>query len=369
MKNKLTFIEAISVLAIITIAQIVLDFPEILVQLTGTGTIANFIFLSTLVGIFCYIISNIFKYFANQDIIDISEYIGGKALKTIVSIITIIFLFLTSASASASFLYLIKNIFLENNEFLVIISIFLISIFISIIKGFDSTKKVSTFFFGLLSISIILLLFGDNGNFNTNNLIPIFGYNYKTTFFTGFQNIFIFNFSIFFFFLMPLLSKKNEYKKIVFTSFAINIFFIIISIIAILQYYPASITSKITQLSSSNIIVAITRRISISSFLSQTDSIFFLFWGYSILCYVSILLNGIIFILDKNFKYENKQTLSFSVIPIFLGITILINNISKLYLFENIIFKYYSVILLFGIFSPIIIFGYFKKRKELKCKK
>ena len=38
MKNKLNLFEAISLITIITIAQIVLDFPEYLVDLTGTGT-------------------------------------------------------------------------------------------------------------------------------------------------------------------------------------------------------------------------------------------------------------------------------------------------------------------------------------------
>lgn len=366
MNNKLTIFEAISVIAIITIAQIILDFPKYLINITGTGTIINLLFLFILVIFFCNIISNIFKNFANKDIIDISEFIGGKTLKILISIIFIIFLFLTTISATSNFIYLVKNIYFKNNNFLFISLIFIVSIFIACYKGFSSTKKISSFFGVILAISLICLLFGDNGNFNTNNLVPFFGYNYKTTFFNGITNIFIFNFTLMYFFLMPLISQKNNYKKIVFSSLVINFTLIIISVFSILQYYPTSITEELINLNSSNIIVAITRRIQISSFLSQTDSIFILFWTYAILCYISILIDCIFYILNKNFHYQNQNALSYSIIPIIFGGTIFINNITKQYIFDNYIFKNYSIILTFGISFIITLLGFFKNKKGLR---
>ena len=366
MKNKLTIFEAISIIAIISISQIILDYPEYLINITGTGTIVNLVFLLIFSVLFCIIISNIFKSFANQDIIDISEIIGGKILKFAVSLIFIIFLFLAVISASSNFIYLIKNIYFRNNNFLFAFSIFIISIFIACYKGFYSTKKISTFFFGILVASIFCLTLGDNGNYNSNNLLPIFGYNYKTTFQTGLSNIFIFNFMLIYFFLMPLLSKKNDYKKIIFSSLIINFLLIIASIIAILQYYPTSVAESISNVNSSNIILAVTRRIQISSFLSQTDSIFVFIWGYAILCYISILIDGIIYILSKIFNYESKHSLSFSIIPIIIGGVILINNMSKIYYLEYYIFKNFSIILTFGISFIIVILGYFKSKKGLK---
>ena len=65
MKNKLSIFEAISIITIITISQIILDFPEYIIDLTGTGSIINLIFLSIITLIFCKIISNIFKSFPN----------------------------------------------------------------------------------------------------------------------------------------------------------------------------------------------------------------------------------------------------------------------------------------------------------------
>ena len=165
---------------------------------------------------------------------------------------------------------------------------------------------------------------------------------------------------------MPLLNQKKDFTKIVFLSFTINLLLIIISVIAILQYYPTSLTKEIANVTSSNIILAVTRRIQISSFLSQTDSIFILFWGYAILNYVSLLVNGIIYTLHKNFHYQNQQELSFAVIPILLGSILFINNQIKLYYLETVIFKNYSMILTFGIFFLIAILGYFKIKRGLQ---
>lgn len=367
MKNKLTFFEAISIIASITIAQIILDFPEFLIDTTGSGTIINLIFLSIISIIFCIIITKIFKYFSNHDIIDISELVGGRFLKFIISSIFFIFFLLTTILAISNFLYLIKTIYFQNSHPLFIFSIFIIAIFLTSQKGFYPTKKVSTILFGILTISIFTLLFGDNGNFNSNNLIPIFGYNFKTTFQIGITNIFIFNFAIMYFFLMPLLSKKNDYPKIVFSSFGINLILLIISIISILLYYPTSITKELTNLNPINTIFLVTRRIQISSFLSQTDSIFVFVWSFAILNYILILINGILYILDKLFNYQDKSKLSIPIVSIIIGGTFFIDRIIQLEFLEKNIFKYYSIILTFGISFIILILGYFKcKKKGLK---
>jgi len=366
MKNKLTVFEAVSIISIITIAQIVLDFPEYLIDLTGTGTVANLAFLLFFISFFCIIITKIFKNFANQDIIDISELVGGKFLKTLISLILIVFLFLAIIIATSNFTFIVKNTYFKNYHFLFVFSIFILAIIVACFKGFSSTKKVATFFFGILVISIFCLTLGDNGNFNTNNLVPFFGFDYKTTFGTGLTNSFIFNFIIVYFFLMPLIAKKNNYPKIVFWSLLLNFILITVSVIAILQYYPTSVTKTISDVSSSNIILAVTRRIQISSFLSQTDSIFILFWTYAILCHISILIHGIFYIFEKNFHYEDKRNLTFSIIPIVLGGTILINNVAKLHYLEKYIFNNFSIVLTFGILFLILIIGHFKNKKGTK---
>ena len=191
-----------------------------------------------------------------------------------------------------------------------------------------------------------------------------FGFNYKTTFQTGISNIFIFNFTLIYFFLMPTLSKKNDYKKIVFSSLGINIVLLLISIISILFYYPTSITHSLSDINTMNTMLLVTRRIQISSFLSQTDSIFVFIWSFAILNYISFLINAIVYILDKLFKYEQKSKIASSVVSLALGGVILINRIVQIEFLENTIFKNFSIILTFGISFIILILGYFKNKRK-----
>ena len=364
MKNKLSVFEAISIISIITISQIILDFPEYLIDITGTGTIANLLFLALISMFFCIIISKIFKHFSNSDIIDISEFVGGKVLKFIISIIFIIFLFLSIILALSHFLFLIKTVYFPSSSLLSMFTIFLITILLASQKPFFSIKNIVVTFFGILVFSIVALLFGDNGNFSSNNLIPFFGYDFKTTFQTGLSNIFIFNFILLYFFLMPLLSRKNDYNKIVFSSFLVNLILLIISIISILFYYPTSLTKDLTNLNSLNTLFLVTRRIQISAFLAQTDSIFVSIWSFAILSYILILINAIIYILNKLFNYEDMHKLSFSVVLIITGGLLFIDKIVQLRFLEENIFKNFAIILTYGISFIILILGYFKQKKK-----
>ena len=186
MKSKLSKFEAISITCIIMITQIILNIPEYITDLTGTGTITNLIYISIIGFVFCYIISNLLKHFSNSDIIDISEFIGGKFLKFIVSIIFILFLGLSTIIAISNFSYLIKSIYFSDSETLLIIGFFILAIVVSNFRGFYSIKKVICVFIPILIISILLLFLGTIENFEINNFSPIFGYDYSTTFKTRF---------------------------------------------------------------------------------------------------------------------------------------------------------------------------------------
>ena len=160
---------------------------------------------------------------------------------------------------------------------------------------------------------------------------------------------------------MPILKRKNDFAKIIFLSFGINLLLLIISVVSILLYYPTSISPELIKLDSFNTVFLVTRRIQLTSFLSQTDSIFIFFWSFAILEYILILLNGIIYILNKLFSYENKNKLSIPIISIIIGSVFSINKIMQLEYLEKDILKYFSIIITFCIPPIILFFGYLKK--------
>ena len=217
-------------------------------------------------------------------------------------------------------------------------------------------------------LSIILLGVGTADSFDVNNLTPIFGYDYNTTFLLGLQNIFILNFMWLYFFIMPKLKRKNDFKSIIFISFITNIALIIISVVAILSVFP-SITSEILpNIDNLNTVYLITRTIQLNSFIEQTDIIFLGIWTLSIFGYISFFIYGITYILDKLFNFENKSQTVFPITSILLGFCLLSNKIDVITFLENNVFKYFSIILVFAISFIILILGNLKRERNLNEK-
>lgn len=131
MKDKLSKFEAISLLIIITVSGIILDMPEYLINLTGTGTIINIIYISLIGLIFCFIIYKLLKNFPSMDILDIAETLGGNILKFILSVIFIIFFLLSTIIAISNFTYLVKSLYFSNYSTLFIVLFFIAVIIFS----------------------------------------------------------------------------------------------------------------------------------------------------------------------------------------------------------------------------------------------
>ena len=136
MKGKLSKFEGISLVLIITVTQIILNMPEYLVDLTGTGTIINILYIFLIGIIICLIIYKILKNFPSMDIIDIAESLGGNILKFILSIIFIIFFLLSTIIAISNFTYIIKSLYFSNYS-----TLFLVLFFIAVIL-FSNLRRI-----------------------------------------------------------------------------------------------------------------------------------------------------------------------------------------------------------------------------------
>ena len=136
MKDKLSRSEGISLVLIISVTQIILNMPEYLVDLTGTGTIINILYIFLIGIIICLIIYKILKNFPSMDIKDIAESLGGNILKFILSIIFIIFFLLSTIIAISNFTYIIKSLYFSNYS-----TLFLVLFFIAVIL-FSNLRRI-----------------------------------------------------------------------------------------------------------------------------------------------------------------------------------------------------------------------------------
>ena len=89
--EKIGKIEAICLMLIIVINELIINVPNMIILDTKTGSTLNIIYVSILAVAFAYIICKLFKPFYGKDILDVSEYVGGRVLKIILGVLFILF--------------------------------------------------------------------------------------------------------------------------------------------------------------------------------------------------------------------------------------------------------------------------------------
>ena len=129
---------------------------------------------------------------------------------------------------------------------------------------------------------------------------------------------------------MPLLKRKNDIKKIIFTSFSINVFILIISILSLIAIFTAHINS-----SNINALYFLTRSISFSTFIEQVDAIYIFIWILSLFIYISILLFLITHILNKLFHFKDHKQISYSILSILIGLSLIFTDLSQITFLEE----------------------------------
>lgn len=362
MKNNLTTKEAISIVCIIFLCQLVLNLPKGLINNCGTGSIINVLYISILALILCFFISKLLKSFPSLDIIDISEFVGGNILKFVVSIIYIVFFIILILVALSDFSYLLKCIYFQNAPPTFILAFFIFGALIANLFGFTSIKKACTITLPILFFSFLLIFIEIIPEMSLNDFTPILGYNYKSTFVTGLSNAFLLSFFNLYFFIMPLLKKKNDMGKIIFTSFSINCFVILITIISLIAVFTARINAN-----NINALYFLARTIKLSDFIRQIDAIYVFIWILSLFSYISILIYFVTHILNKLFHFKNQKQLTYPIVNVLSGLSLLFVELDQIQFLQNKLFKYSSLFITFGVGLLLLILGNIKKhRKALK---
>lgn len=356
-KNKLSTFEAICFVLIIIITEIILNISQNFLSSVGTGSVLNLIFISIIAFIFCIFLNKLFKNFSDSDIFDISEFLGGKILKFIISIIYTLFLIFIISSALSSFCYLIKTIYFPNSPILFVMLFFIFAMLISNLIGFDSIKKITCIIVPLAIISIIFVLINsiDSSTFYRNS--PILGENIKTTFITGLSNLFVFDIIIYYYFLMPLLKKKNDYSKITKYSLIITFITLLFTILSLLTKFP--LFNKSEEI---NTLYLLTRSIEIGDFLQRIDAIFIFLWIICVFTYTSVVLFWILKINGNLFRLKNEKILSIPFSFICLGLGLFLFSSNYFGIIKTDLYKYIFIFMIFGLGFLILLFGNIKKK-------
>ena len=356
---KINLFEAICLIVIITINRITLYLPQTIIDSCGSSAILNTILIGIIISIFVLIISKLYKNFPNSDIIDISEFLGSKFFKKIISIIIAIYLFLISSMVLRNFAEVIHIVYYLPVK--LILLTFLIVAIVSNFLGETSIIRSNTLFTVVLFIGLIVVFIFAIPNIEINRIFPIFGYGLNTTFLKGISNISAFNGLITIYFIMPFIEKKENYKKTVLISTIIAAILIFLSVSCLLLTIPFN--KDVNNISS---IFTVISKSGFGSFVTHPESLFVFTWILSLMSYINVITMFIIKSIKKVFLIKNNNYFVIPICLILIIFSLIPKNIYSAYVFENIIYKYLSIPIIFIIFPIIMIFANIKYKRKIK---
>lgn len=361
---KIGKVEAICAVCIIMVNRIILNLPYAIIKNTGVASPLNLIYIGIIGLLFILLINKLFEKFPNSDIIDLSEYLGGKPLKIIVSIIFISFFFITLFMTLADFTNLLQIIYFNNSPAIFILLFFIIAMLVSNLIGFRSIIKTICLIVPFTILSILFSFFSVADEFSLSKLTPVLGDGAYSIFVDGLSNLFAFSIINFFFFFKPLLKNSYDFKKITISSFLISWGLLFLTIVSLLFVFPMADNG-----SNINFLYLLSRKISLGDFLQKIDALFILLWILSIFSYLSIIT----FILNSIFKKlthaSDGNMFSYLIASLLLGICLYPFNISELKFIQTTIYKYFVLILLFGVSFFILLFANWKFKQKKRRKK
>lgn len=360
-KSKIGTIEAIMIVLIIIITHTISSLPRDILVNTKSATIINLLFVSVLAILFSYLIVRLMKNFGGSDIIDISAYLGGNVLKTIVGIIFILYFTISSSLLLRNFCESLKIIYYPMTNTVFIVSLFVISLCVANRLDFNASLKTNLLIVPLVLVSIVFLFVSNMNKFVPERAFPIFGDGLFNTFVLGLGNLASFGGIAFLYFLPPYLKEPEKMKKIALVSVGISAIYLILCVATLLFMFSFFInTNEITPLYNA------TRYIEFGSFFQRLESIFLLIWILAFACYLSITSKFAMGIFKKLTHIESKKPLIDIFGLLILGIVLLPKDYAISSKFETSIYPCLVLGITFFLSISILLLANLMKKKQKK---
>lgn len=125
--SKISKVEAIFLILIVMVNRIILNLPFSIIEVTKTGSPITLIYIGAIGLIIVIIMNKLFEKFPSSDILDVSEYLGGKVFSIFIALIAISFLFLSLYITLAEFSNLLEIIYFKRSPKIFILIFFILA--------------------------------------------------------------------------------------------------------------------------------------------------------------------------------------------------------------------------------------------------
>lgn len=351
--------EAIALVLTYAVSQSLLTIPEDLLSNQKSAALLNIVYITILAVGFVFLVYKLFKAFQGKDILDISEYLGGKSLKNTLGILFILYFVFTTSILLRNFCEGIKIVYFPNTKVQYVITAFIACIAIVCSLNFRSCIKTNYIVMPLVLISIIFLFFSNIKNFSPDRMYPLLGEGFTNTFITGIGNIYAFGGISLLYFLPPLLKRPENFKKIGIISIVLSGIYLLISVSVILFMFAYFVNvDEIMPLFSA------ARHIEFGTFFQRLESVFLLIWMLVFACFICILTTFSLEITKKIANLKDKKPL----VPIFalfvLAVSLIPKNLAISTFLERSILPVFTIGICFVLPSLILLLASYKNRKE-----
>lgn len=353
--EKINNKEAISLTVSCSLGITVLVSSQIIASHCLSSSLINTGYISLIAMSLTFIVCKLYKKFIGISFLDITEFLGGKFLKFIVGLAFLLYFIFTASIVLCKAVNCLQIVYYPMTHPNYTILLFVITSVIACNLKNNGFLRATFIILPIVIVAIIFIFVGNLKNFNYENIFPIIGNGWNSTFLEGATNLFTFGGIAYIFFLPQHLNRPDKYMSISLISTAISSILLTFITATIILMFNKNVTSG--QLFPLYIAV---RYIEFGTFFQRLDSAFLLIMNIAICSFLGIYANLCVSIIKEIANVSDTKPLSYSFGLILYACTILIDSNFELEFMQNEFFKiFFFVIISLGFL--ILIFANSKK--------
>ncbi|NLX76005.1 MAG: endospore germination permease [Clostridiaceae bacterium] len=321
-KTEIGNFEAACILLNMISSKIILDFPRTVSEDAGSAAWLMVLLDSVVVYLLFLVISRLYRKFAGNDLLDVSEAAFGETGRIIAGIIFLIqFMYITHV-VLRQFAEDIKVISLASTPVSVVILLFCAGMIVGAYLGIEAISRLHVIAIPLLAAAFLLILLFNIPRYDISKISPWLGLGIGAILKNGVINLSYFSELAALFFLMPFLKKKNSFGGVGrYGIFFSGLFLVLVSLCYLMVYqYPMSTEFFLP-------VYQMARTIKIGRFFSRIEPAFILIWASSAFLYLSSGLFFITYIFQRTFNLKYRKPLIVPFIILIFALSLLPENL------------------------------------------
>lgn len=355
---KISLLEATALILIVTVNKLAISIPQAILLSCGSSAILNTIYVSFIAIFLAYIIIRLFKKFPDSDIIDVSEFLGGKSLKYLMGIIFFVYIIAILSFLLRDFIEILHVLYYTDTPIIYLLAFFIVVCVISCLLGSKSIIKTNVVLCIVMIIGLLVAFSSVIPNLTVQRAFPILGYGSYTTFFSGITNILAFNGLSILYLIPPMLNNKKDLKKAGMLAVCISAVLIILATSSMLLAF--SFSTNIEKISP---LYTLLSNNEFGKYFQHPESLFVFTWILSFMSYANVSCMLLLRILKKLTNVKNGKPFIFPICIIIIALALLPRNMIQAREFGNYLSKFFATPITFIVFPLILIFANLKYKK------